>query len=114
MRRSALALAVVVGSVVTLAWEPALATTITVNSLNDPGSAGICTLRDAIAAADTDTAVNGCTAGSGADTIDLTGVTGTITLTAGELQTSTDITINGPGASQLAIDGNHASRILPS
>ena len=47
----------------------ALATTITVNSLADPGAPGICTLRDAITAANTMTATNGCAAGSGNDTI---------------------------------------------
>ncbi len=112
MRRAGITVAAVVSGVMALAWRPALGATITVNSTADPGSSGICTLRDAIAAAETDTAVNGCIAGSGADIIDLTGVSGSITLTAGELTTSTDITINGPGASQLAIDGNHASRIF--
>ena len=37
--------------------------TITVNSLADPGEAGVCTLRDAITAANTMSATNGCTAG---------------------------------------------------
>ena len=112
MRRSVLTLAVVLSSVMTLAWRPASGATITVNSLSDPGSAGICTLRDAVQAANTDTAVNGCTAGSGDDTIDLTGVTGTVTLTGGDLATSSNITINGPGASLLAIDGNHLSGVF--
>jgi len=62
--------------------------TITVNSTLDvaDGGGGFCTLREAIVAANTDTAsgVTGgeCGAGSSSDsdTISLTGVTGTITL----------------------------------
>ena len=36
----------------------------------------------------------------------------TITLTSGELLISRNLTITGPGAGELAIDGNHASRVL--
>src|ERR1700752_1300574 len=54
--------------------------TITVNSLADPGAQGICALRDAITAANTMTATNGCNAGKGHDTIQFS-VTGTIELT---------------------------------
>ena len=50
-------------------WAPANAATVVVNTLADPGSPGVCALRDAITAANTDAAVNGCSAGSGADTI---------------------------------------------
>ncbi len=39
-------------------------------------------------------------------------VQGTITLTSGEIQITDALTINGPGASVLAISGNKASRIL--
>ena len=34
----------------------------------------------------------------------------TITLTSGELQITTDLAINGPGANNLTVSGNHASR----
>ena len=54
--------------------------TITVNTLEDPGSAApACALRDAIIAANTEAAVNGCAAGTGNDTINFN-VSGTITL----------------------------------
>src|SRR4029077_4507562 len=46
------------------------------------------------------------------DTIDLTGVTGTITLSHGQLFVSPGVAITGPGASNLAISGNHSSRIF--
>ena len=59
--------------------KAARAATITVNSLADPGATGICALRDAITAADTLTATNGCAAGTGNDTIQFS-VSGTITL----------------------------------
>src|SRR6059058_967977 len=74
------------------------ATTITVNSLADPGTAGICALRDAITAANTMTATNGCAAGTGNDTIQFS-VTGTILL-ADSLPTVTDslLNINGPAS----------------
>ena len=40
------------------------------------------------------------------------GVTGTITLTTGELLVNKSITINGPGSDHLTVDGNHASRVF--
>src|SRR6516162_4838556 len=59
----------------------ALAATITVNSLADPGAPGICALRDAITAANTMTTTNGCAAGTGNDAINFS-VAGTITLSS--------------------------------
>ena len=48
------------------------ANTITVDTVNDDtASNGNCTLREATMAANTDTAVDGCSAGSGADEIQL-------------------------------------------
>jgi hypothetical protein len=81
------------------------AATIVVNSLADPGAKGICALRDAITAANTKTATNGCTAGTGKDTIRFS-VTGTITL-ASTLPQITDsrLTINGPTSPGITIDG---------
>jgi len=81
------------------------ASTIVVNSTADPGAPGICTLRDAIAAANTDAAVNACVAGHGTDTIDLTGITGTITVTGNGLPIDSSMSIVGPGAAMLAVDG---------
>ena len=70
--------------------------TITVTNTNDNGTGS---LRQAIADA------------HDGDTIDF-GVTGTITLTTGELLVDKSISINGPGSDHLAVDGNHASRIF--
>jgi hypothetical protein len=46
------------------------------------------------------------------DTIDATGVSGTILLTSGELQITHNVTINGPGAGNLAVSGNNTSRVF--
>src|SRR6516165_6142918 len=46
------------------------------------------------------------------DTIDATGISATITLSSGQLSLSQNITINGPGANVLTIDGNQAGRIF--
>src|SRR6476646_9788454 len=72
------------------------AATITVTNTNDSGAGS---LRQALA-----DAVNG-------DTIDF-GVTGTITLTTGELVVNKSISIGGPGSDRLTVDGNHASRVF--
>ncbi|HZW52339.1 MAG TPA: right-handed parallel beta-helix repeat-containing protein [Rudaea sp.] len=72
----------------------AFAATYTVGNLNDSGSSS---LRDAIAQAN---------ANPGADTITFaSNVTGTITLTSGSLYIYDGVSIQGPGASVLTIDG---------
>jgi hypothetical protein len=78
------------------------AATLFVTSTADSGAG---TLREALASA------------ADSDTIDVTGVSGTIRLTSGELLVARSVTILGPGAANLAIDGNRAGRvfqILPS
>ena len=69
---------------------PTHATTITVTNTNDSGPGS---LRQALA-----DAIDG-------DTVTFA-VTGTITLTSGGLVIDKDVTISGPGADQLSIDGN--------
>lgn len=63
--------------------------------------------------ANTDTSVDGSTAGSGADTIVFapTLAGGTITLASGQLAINSDLTIAGPGGG-VTISGNIASRIF--
>jgi hypothetical protein len=75
---------------------PTQAATITVTS---PADSGAGSLRDAIAAA------------SSGDIINFN-VTGVITLTTGTLTITKNLTISGPGASNLAISGNNAVRVL--
>ncbi len=73
--------------------------TITVTNTND-SSAG--SLRQAIADAAPGDTIN----------FSLSGCPCTITLTSGELVINKDLTIQGPGASQLTISGNNASRVF--
>jgi CSLREA domain-containing protein len=85
--------------------------TITVNSTADVanGSDGLCTLREAITAANSDAAsgvvVGECAAGSisGADEIVLTGVSGTISLASVLPNLSSHMALTGPGPNQLTI-----------
>ena len=84
------------------------ATSITVNSTADVASDdGQCTLREAIAAANTDTASGGtvgeCAAGVGDDTIDLTGISGTIDLTSPLPDLISGLELIGPGEGDLTI-----------
>ena len=106
--RMRVALAMVVAVTLALTLSTAVrAATIVVNSLADPGAADICALRDAITAANTKTATNGCTAGTGKDTIRFS-VTGTIHL-ANTLPQVTDrrLTITGPASPGITIDGGN-------
>ena len=74
------------------------ASTVPVTNCDDSGAGS---LRDAIT-----NAVSG-------DIIDLSALTcSAITLDTGLISTVDELTLTGPGASQLAIDGNNASRIL--
>ena len=77
----------------------ATAATFTVTNTNDSGAGS---LRDAVAQAN---------AAPGANTIDFS-VTGTIVLTSGAIQIIDALTIQGPGADQLTIDGNANGRIF--
>jgi hypothetical protein len=77
----------------------AYAATFTVTNTNDSGAGS---LRQAISDAN---------AAAGPDTITFS-VTGTITLTSGQLGITDDLTIDGPGAANLAISGNNASGVL--
>jgi hypothetical protein len=78
--------------------------TFIVTTNGDPGAAGTTSLRQAVAAANAspDNTV----------TFDASLVGSTITLTNGEIVVSRQLTIIGPGAAQLTISGNDASRIF--
>src|SRR5579859_1629028 len=78
-----------------------LPSTFTVLNLADHGSGS---LRDAIVAANQN---------PGADVIQFqAGLTGTIALTSGPLSITDSVSIVGPGAARLAIDGSGAGRVL--
>lgn len=84
---------------------PAEAAVITVDTAVDGTLAGRCTLRDAVAAANGDAAVAGCTAGSGADVITFAADVDTLDLTsaAGGMLTISDA---------LVIDGAETLRTI--
>jgi hypothetical protein len=87
----------VIVAILFLAVAAALcADTITVTNTNDGGPGS---LRQALAEA------------NDGDTIEFA-VSGTIGLTSGELLVGKSITISGPGATSLTVNGNHISRVL--
>jgi CSLREA domain-containing protein len=96
------------------------AAAITVNTTDDELNAdGDCSLREAIVAANTDTAVDACPAGSGADTINLPAGTYTLSLvgndddaSAGDLDITQDLTLAGAGPLQTTIDANGIDRAI--
>src|SRR6267378_8464630 len=72
------------------------AATITVTNANDSGPGS---LRQALANANNGDRINFA-------------VTGTITLTSGGLLVNKNVTISGPGANQLSIDGNQGTPVF--
>ncbi|MFA6957698.1 MAG: right-handed parallel beta-helix repeat-containing protein [Thermoanaerobaculia bacterium] len=103
-RDTRIALTISGGAALTLgvALSPGLeAATFTVTNLNDAGAGS---LRQAIVDA------NGA---AGADVVAFqAGLTGTITLTTGQLEITDSADVQGPGASSLTVSGNNASRIF--
>ena len=102
-------LAALLLALLALAPLPVPAAQIHVTTELDATGGPACTLRDAILAAETDFAIGGCTAGSGADTIDLAALRGTVELVAplptiGGADQGTAIV--GPGADLLAVSGS--------
>lgn len=99
------------------------AATINVNTnLDELNSDGDCSLREAIQSANTNSVVDGCTAGSGADTINVPA--GTYLLTVGsagddanaggdlDATDANGLTLTGAGANQTILDGNGLDRVL--
>jgi CSLREA domain-containing protein len=97
------------------------ASTITVNTTDDDIDInGNCTLREAIRAANLDTAVDACPAGSGADTIILPAGDYVLTLPGidenaaaqGDLDISFDLKIEGAGRHNTTINANGIDRVF--
>ncbi len=76
------------------------------------GTAGECELRDAIEAANADTAVDGCAAGAGDDRITFNVAGPTITLTSALPQISESVEIIGPGKNALTLSGDDSFRLF--
>ena len=91
-------------------------TTYVVNSLADNVAAdGVITLREALAAANSNKAVGDAPAGSYASADAITfapGLSGSIHTNGQAYQITSRVSITGPGASQLALDGEGTSRVV--
>ena len=103
--------------------SPAAAATINVTTTTDElNSDGDCSLREAIIAANTDTAVDNCPAGNGADTINVPAgnyvfsglLSGTEEQAAatGDLDINGDLTIVGAGLATTTINANGLDRVF--
>jgi hypothetical protein len=84
------------------------------SSSDGAASPTLCQLRDAIIAANTNTATDGCVAGSGADRIRFMDSVTYIILESDLPQITADLEIKGPGRDQLLIDGDDSHGILNS
>jgi len=124
MSRCPVAVACVLGTLA-LSTAPAQAAAIPVNTTTDEFNTGTgCSLREAIQAANTDSAFGGCPAGSSADTINLqpnstyaesisNGLNPPEDANAkGDFDISGDLTIQGAGAGSTTIDGASFDRVL--
>jgi CSLREA domain-containing protein len=116
-------IAALLGAGMLLVAQPAAANIITPNTLTDEYNSDVstCSLREAIQSANTDTAFNGCTAGSGPDEIDLGD--GTYQLARADTGTGNDngdveitsgsvVTISHAGSGRAAIDGGDMDRVI--
>lgn len=99
----------------------AYAANINVNTTDDElNSDGDCSLREAVQAANTDTAVDGCTSGSGTDTITLPAGTYTLSIAGvgedanltGDLDITSNLTISGAGATSSIVNGGAIDRVF--
>jgi CSLREA domain-containing protein len=81
------------------------AASIAVDTVDDEvNTDGDCSLREAVQAANTDTAVDGCSAGLGADTITLPAGTYSLATVGTSLVLSTEVTVEGADATTTIIE----------
>ncbi len=113
--------AAALGLAITLAATPATAATITVNTSDDEiNGDGDCSLREAIRAANMDTAVDACPPGVGADEIFVPAGSYLLTIegraedaaASGDLDITSDLTLTGAGADATVIDANGLDRVF--
>lgn len=110
-------LAGLLGAAVPIAYAATITVTTTEDELNADGD---CALREAVRAANSDTAVDACPAGSGADTITLPSGTYLLTLpgsdedaaATGDLDITADLSITGALSSTTIIDVRRRDRVL--
>jgi CSLREA domain-containing protein len=121
LRCTTLAIALAALALLAVGSSPALGAGITVNTTDDElNDDGDCSLREAISSANLDSAVDACTAGSGADVITVPAGTYTIGLAGdgeddnetGDFDVLFDTTINGAGSTSTIIDGGGLDRVF--
>ncbi len=106
------AIAILLLGLVALPTRVARAAAITVTTTADElNTDGDCSLREALVAANTDSASDACAAGNGADTISLPAGTYLFT-SAAELSISHDLTLIGAGPLSTVIDAGNLARGL--
>lgn len=97
------------------------AANITVNTTNDElNTDGDCSLREAIQAANLDIAIDACTAGSGIDTITVPAGIYTLSIlgtgedanATGDIDITSNLTVNGAGATSTFINGGAIDRVF--
>ena len=111
---------VVAGCLLAIASATAGAATISVTTTADTLTGGQCSLRAALAAANTDAPVAGCTAGAGSDTIMLPSgdyrlaiaPSGSDDNSSGDLDIASNVTIDGAGAASTTVDGGGLDRVF--
>lgn len=105
-------LAVILGGVLLLVLSVGTAAAADIVVTGPDDGETNCTLREAVASANSDTSVGGCTAGSGADTITFdTSQSGSLITLAGEqLNLTSTLTIDGGGV--IAVSGGNLSRVF--
>jgi CSLREA domain-containing protein len=102
-----------------LVGSPALAAVIRPSTFTDENGGGAgCSLREAVLAANTDSAFGGCPAGSGADTITLAGGTYALSIPVGAAGDDGDLDVAGPltirhdGVTPAVIDAGGIDRVI--
>lgn len=101
--------------------HPIYAANIVVNTTADElNSDGDCSLREAIQSANSNTSVDACTAGSGTDTINVPAGTYVLSISGtgedanatGDLDITSNLSINGASATSTIIDGGGIDRVI--
>ncbi len=95
-----------------IAQQAALAAIVVTTADDELNNDGDCSLREAIASANTDAAVDACVAGTGADVISFDAALTGVSVPATGLAVNSDVTLDGSGAPGLSLDGGRAGRIL--
>ena len=100
---------------------PAHAASIAVTTTADAVAGdGLCSLREAVRAANTDAVMDACPAGSGNDTVVVPAGTYVLTVVGasenasatGDLDLTSNVVIQGAGSGSTFIDGNHTDRVF--